>query len=1137
MSSIITPDQLFQKTHGQTSNGQKLSGMLFMVSKEASLERGTVELIDLTTKQFIPCLVDLFLPRYHRVKVLITKWNYIFDHVSGYRYLEFQLDSVFTERSEESILRRHYLSQNTLYRSLQQHVFYVPNRQLSCATAKSIDLAGQIYAISSLFAPPDVRSYFYLQLVRDQQCVTIQFSGKDCEKYHRYFRIGSLHCFKDLSITSVSERDMFSFDSNASACAITPIQYQKIAIKPNHPTYPLTVTEVQNPANFTGTITRVIDALFGIYELEKKLTLCLFHYTNYSPSKPFRLGTRLRIFQFHATKLSKSLQHTSHLLNLWQLENDCPMLIGCQNTSIEIESFAVHCTVPTEPIQLIDLKHKVYMDIVMRQTNFTQLMQQLEIYAMLEYRFSNMADLDAEAIFTAFKSIRRHALGTIEPCQIDSEGFLRHDEICQVVTCGKNVMLNSFPDLKNVKSSLEDKLFPYSLDLAGENHAFEQNKVLVQRALFENEFYLVGLVEMADDGRIMFVDNSSRILLNAQDVKLGAIYICARARLFCEDLSIVDMATGKAVQPDCTYLSFDVSDLYVAYRPPQRSFQIQQDISSVPVDYFVCDQLVENAEQRLSVVHVITTFPIEVTHQGEKVMESRMVAVMYGLLGPRGNPIGINPGKRIVLVTNNRNQSLKFNRQLQPDRWCVILGLIRPGSNANKTTFFLSEELHEICPIIMNTTTQTANAIQLRAIIPNPPQSSASLTNIIEPTYNVSQFLTEALCPDQKYLHKEKYFYVKPVNITGIIVSKHFSKGFAENVVSSEEAEEDYCAFGVGTSKPNRNIQVQLRQLDGLESVVIYIDSPTQHYPLGLVEGAHVTFRNLLRKHGRHSAYRFHCITNSVSTFEVETTLAPETDVINKEDTPVMGLSQLHKEVVDGTEREDTILKVCCYIRSFISLRLKWYCITCESNIRNGNCYYFCESREQVFLASAYIEVSDSKASGNANVDGEKLVFQLLNLNKRQRETLKQAVYKYGEIFYEGWRAPEQTKRSNNEVEYYEPYEEEQEDQEMSKEEKEERKEDEKLFQSKQKIGYQVRDICNKAKARGNIWIYAKRQFEKKPELLQRLRKVRMSDKNGTVTTWEFEKIKLKVIEIEETDACKLAYQYLLEGLSDYMNQ
>lgn len=1142
MSSIITPEQLFQLTHGRTSNGQKLSGMLFMVSMATSLERGKVELIDLTTKQFAPCLVDRFLPNYHRVKVFITEWNYVFDHVSGYRYLEFQLDSVFTEHAEQSILRRHFISQNALYRSLK-HIFYKPNRQLSCADFKNVDIAGQIHAISSLFTSPDVRSYFYLQLVRDHQCISIQFSGKDCEKYHRYFHIGSLYCFKDLSIISVSGRSVFLFDSDSSTCVITPSQYQKITVKLNNPAYPLTVTEVQDPVKFTGTITRVIDPLFGIYELENKLVLCLFHLMSYSPSTPFRLGTRLRLFRFHAAKLSTSPQHKSHLLNLWQVENDCPMLIACQNTSIEVESFAEHCTVPLEPMQTIELKHQVYIDISKHRADFTQLMQQLEIYAMLESKFSNTADLDAEEIFTAFKCIRRHVLGTMEPCQIDCEGFLRHDEICQVVTCGKNVMLNSFPDLKNVKSSLEDKLSPYSLDLAGQNHLYEQNKVLIQRALFNNEFFLLGRVEMAQDGRIMLVDNSCSILLStSQNVELGAIYICVRARLFREDLSIVDVATGAVVNPDCTYLSCDGSDLYAVYRPQQTSFQIQQDMSSVSVDYFVFDRLVENAQQHFSVVHVITVFPIEVAHGDEKFMESRMVAVLYEMRGPRSKPIPIDAGKRIILVTNNRNQSLKFNRQLQPDRWCVILGLIQPGSNKNETTFFLSEKLHEIYPIIM-TTNQTANAIQLRVVVSNLLQSSSSsslsaaaVTHSIEPVYNVSQFTTVDLCPDEKYMKKEKYFYEKPVNLRGIIVSKRFSKGFAENMISNKEAEEDYQAFGVGTAKENRNIQVQLRQLDGLDSIVIYIDSPTQHYPLGLVEGAHVTFRNLLRKHGRHSAYRFHCITNGISTFEVETTTAPEPDVINKEDIPVIGLSQLHSEVVDGIEREDTIFKVCCYIQSFITLRLKWYCMTCESNIRNGNCYYFCESREQIFLASAYIEISDSKASGNANVDGEKLVFQLLNLDKKQRETLKQAVYQYGEVYYEGWRSPEDTKRRSNEADNYEPYNEEGE-RGMSKEEREEKNEDEVFLKSKQRMGYQVRDLCNTAKARGNLWIYAKRQYEKKPELVQRLRQVRISDKHGTLTNWEFEKIKLKVIETEEANACELAYQYLLQGLSEYMNQ
>ncbi|KAI9331975.1 CST, telomere maintenance, complex subunit CTC1-domain-containing protein [Pilaira anomala] len=1099
MSTSINIAQLVTGGKSRTSKGQSLTGMLFVVSKESSLARGTIELVDFTSEQMALCVVDQFIPTYHRVIVSIKEWNYIFDAASGYRYLEFKMDSVFYSNDTLSVIRRHIKSESKTY-SKQPHVFYIPSPTLSCAEKRNVALAGQIHSISPLIVVPKVTSYFFLQLTRDRSCVTIRFSGKGCEYYYHYFLIGSYHVFQNLSIIKKGERTIFSFGKESCTCTITATQYADITIQPNSLEYPLTVTSVEKPRQFTGCITRIIDTLFGIYELESKLLVCLFHYMNYSPQKPYRIGTRITISHFHTTKV-QSLT-TSHLLSLWEMKNDCPVLVSCQMTRIEIQSFPTHSQVLGEDMQTVSFKLLVYLDVIKRQLDFSSLLQQLEIYAALESKFSKSMDLDLNGLFKTFNIIRKHLLENDEnqAYSIDFDSFFSHDDEdsgCQVFTrnSDKNVIqLISYPSLENVKSSLEDNLAPYQLDLIGENHFNEQHKVLIKSAELNQEHQLLGRIDMLDDGRLVLVDNTCNILINTtENIELGAIYLCKKVRLFSEDLSYLNSLTFEKTKLDCRYISCNGHDLYLVYRPHQQIFQIEQDISSVGISRFICDGLTTVVNHPVVVAHVIDKLPLEFSVLGNDI-ECRLVVMLYSLTDSTEHNISIDSGKRI-LVTNKRNRSLKFNRQLQLNKWYVILDLIQLGSNENDKTFFLSEKCHKIYPIVI-TPRRINYAIQLTAIV-SDDAVSVFKPPIPKPVYNVSQLAVYSLSPDESYQERADFYYTEPMDVQGIIISKRLLKGSAQSHSTCDDKAADmYDKFGIGTGKYERKLQIQLRQLNRLDTLVIYLDSKSQHYPLGLIPGARVTFRNLLRKHSYKGFYNFYCTNRSTSTIQVESTHAPKEDHVDLDNVPKIALSQLQKELVEGKEPEDTIFKAYCFVNLIVSLRFKWLCKTCESVIRNSNCFNLCQEIEHVFTASAYVKISDNTETAHANVDGEKLVFGLLDLTQAQADELKHFVFEHGELYYQG--KPGSTYSNLPE-----------------------------------KIDNPLKDLCSKAISRGHIWIYAKRQFKKEESGLSLL-KLPKEKKNREV--FDVEKAKLKVIVIKPDFAANIACQLLLEGLDDFIN-
>lgn len=1107
--TTIGIQQLCQIQHSSSSSmtGSPLKGTLYLISQEKNMEfkRGSVHLVDKTTKESIPCVIDRFFPEFHKQTITIKKWNYIFDEPSGYKYVEFATDDAYRGVSEFSILRNHFIKENQTFRSFKKQSYYTPHANMS---SKDNNIVGKVKAISILFVQPEVAANFFVELtdIQGLESVYIKFSGNQLVKYHSYFRIGSIYTFQGLGWTTVLKQDMFLYNDIARCCTITQSQYTNNVTIIQH-TYPSNMSSVVNEnISFTGYITRVIDSVFGIYELDHKLILCLFHYLGYSQDKPYRINTKIHITHFHGIVIRSN--GNSNLLNLWQMKKDCAVLITCMRTHIEIIKFPTNCDIPVENMETIDLKNSIYTHIIQRQSTFSQLIRQLEIYATLVTKF-NSIDWKQKEFINMFTAIRNYVF---ETTHTDYTGiqtnlvhdFLQHDCICSVI--GSEIIthidIDDYPTLEKIKSDLNQQLEPYQLDIPSGNGLYELDNVDIKSASYkQSNSYLLGLIEMTRDGRLVLKDDGSSILLTtATCVEFGGIYIIRQAHMFQEDLSFLDTKSGIKQDIKSTYLTCDSKDLCLVRRPLSPRLQIQDEFNPHQVIGFNC---IDPNLQSYVVVHVLDSYPIQIVLQKKGVfdMEVRMTVEVYNF-GEK------NKKRKAILVTSSKTNSLEYSKKLQVDDWGVISGLRK-----DEMIYFLDGNIHHVFQISIRPE-KIPNAT-LIVPIQGPPSPIDKTREV----YNVSQFSVESLLPDESFMKKSYMFYNVPINVRGVVISKRIMNGLGVTGLLEPHAMKLYKGFGIGTGYFDRNIQIQLRQEDSLDFITIYIQANKLHYPLGLVPGATVTIRNLIRKPTANK-FEFYCSTLSTSTIQVETTRQNKEDIA-LENVETHMLSEFHQNSIDSAEKEDRIFRVCCYVKAIISVELKWKCRYCDSVIRCGDCHGMCIDAPRVFIASAFVEVSDGTNNATATIDGERLVFRLLQLREAQVTTLKRITTSYGQINYSGWSGSRIATLEEIGTE------------ELNKKQKQEMH------------GYTLDDIFSKAREVGYIWVYGKTirpTLKRKRQLVDHvdeqvnhvfngLHNVNMSDNGSLLKSWEMNKLKIKVLEIECTDARSQAYGQLMNAL------
>ncbi|KAI8975709.1 CST, telomere maintenance, complex subunit CTC1-domain-containing protein [Mycotypha africana] len=409
--------------------GHTLIGKIIIVEDENDeYARGSVLLQDPSTSGIIACNVDRCLPHLNNAVVQITEWTYIYHESSGIQYLEFMLDRIYRNlttvldknrnNSALSVFREHLEFDNYNFESALTFglPYYTPSTIINVTELieerAHINISGVIEAKSALYTRSASDAFFFVQItdiadrfVSDEKkgetaatttakkpIVTILFQGNHLIKYYHSFTVGWAYSYQKL----LKDKETLSFvEYQSSSHHITLKQFANLSLLSSHlppavsasqqllssevPTIkqPLDIFYVSADSNISAksiyTITRVIDSTFGIYELNNKYTLCLFHHSNYQRARPYRCQTRIRLHYIHLVSVEPKNNETSSLLDIfWKVPSqrmgrtdngttgkektakNYIFIVACMNSNVEIVSFPNHCEYAEFNYKLVD---------------------------------------------------------------------------------------------------------------------------------------------------------------------------------------------------------------------------------------------------------------------------------------------------------------------------------------------------------------------------------------------------------------------------------------------------------------------------------------------------------------------------------------------------------------------------------------------------------------------------------------------------------------------------------------------------------------------------------------------------------------------------------------------------------------
>lgn len=1031
MSTTTTVPMLCALKEGITSSSDSiLQGHLRMLDRDQlGYNKGTLLLIDPFTQEAIPCLVDRLNAGTNRKRVEIKEWNYIYDEANGYRYLEFCLDNVFTKKAELSALRSGIVNDLEVVQAAigTQLSFYTPSLSRTHVSQPSVNVAGVVVAISPLYTPPHTEARFFVEIADgdEKSAVTLYFCGDKDIHYQLCFRIGQYYTFTDLSPVTISygryTRDVLQYQQNSTFQIITASIYQQLefALEAPPPSaaaankHHLTVTKITNErATYTGYITRIIDSVLGIYELDDSVILSVFHH--FVSAQPFRVNTKVQITHFHKTCIYSDHYRSILLNDVWKLDKQHrEALVACNRTRIEVLAFPRSCHIGVNDLPAPnETREALAMYMIRHRYTFAQCMRFLEIYATLVIRFE-LVSLTTDQFKRVVENISRFVFKATNTPVTRRHGdlgndFFQHDKVCSAIgsKCTVDdggylsVYLDLYPKLDECKAYLDERKKDYHVDLAGANFAFDVSAVPVQSTPFDTSmgFYILGVIELSKDGRYVLRDSQSSVFLSIgsgkkKNVQLGDMYLIPRGQYFYEDLSRRKNLETSGLSS--TYLACDSDDLLKVFSMTSSSndadliFQIRHNFQPDKVGYFSIGSNPEkmSTDRQYVVGQVLKKFPMitTLTKVATRLMESRMVVRLYNLGATTNDDfIKLDSSKYYDLCITSRNESLKFYYQLNVGDWYVIYGLNQREThlrNPDSTSSYFLDLTHKIYPIVLSKE-PVDDAIVLIPVL-GRQRPTATKVELPRPVLTISQ-ITD---PQRPHTLTNNAEYI---NVRGVVILKKFDqrRGFG---VYDENALESYVNCGVGTGVPHRAIQIQLREQDSLQMITISIDLTYGHYPLGLVHGATVVFRNLMRKVYRIDAVYYNAGNETLIEVESINTAQHVNRLQNNaiKATSIGWISQMLQENVDIS---DKAFQIYCSVSTVMVLQMKWKCSQCGFTVKNSECYAICDDANRVFYASMYVELADGTASAFANVDGERLVFRLLRLSNAQITALKNFV-------------------------------------------------------------------------------------------------------------------------------------------------
>ncbi|KAI8141896.1 CST, telomere maintenance, complex subunit CTC1-domain-containing protein [Fennellomyces sp. T-0311] len=990
----------------------------FDICTDEKARRGSILIRDLTTIDSLICRVDKFHHDLVGMAVCISTWNYIYHQNAS--WLEVYLDDVFPlgSNTAQSILQQSIHAEQIANELLPTLDLWSITDLLCCPSEQVVHVAGRIVS-----KPVSSGAQFVIELasLHGEASALVVFQG-DTRWYHT-FVVGTCHVFvyvKTASVTIEEEpvRGVLAFIPGQSRTyQMSERQIQQLpapSIETTDERLPPAIprpVETTSMASYKGMVTRVIDPVFGVYELDHQLVTCLFNYTDYALMYPYRQGMQLHISGAHmlAVDIGSAIMRTYRAPTVERGDTQAHViLVGCLRTHVQIVGFPTHTD-----LELPDTRYgPLFSECVRIRADFDTLIQKLEMYAAITGKFSQ--SLSKQQI----RKISRSNEKPSKPFGDMYGDIFHHQQACSAVkTRANTAQLKRYPCVSDMTQLLlEARQLPshYAGSTASSREDMRVEVFLASFDETKDDMIMMGIVDSMSDGRLYFMDDSGKIplvLLPQQNQRFhrGDMYRLRRFRLVREDLDYQE-EHGEKVMLDCVYILCDTNDMQRVAKiksAQQQSIALPATLDTQRVAGFKRPRDTKS----LSVLQVLRVQPTTVTTQLDKTFEldAHVQAIRYPVIDD-DNTSSTTPDE-VHLILNSKTQSMQYLPQLRAGCWIGIVTDNKESTVSVDHSKYLPRNIRMPKQLPQSlvvdrqhtilTTNPTEKAIRLT------PIDGSSVAAVTPPRIHQVTDLFKLSKDENAGVQIGNKMFHETVNVQGVIVSKGFREHHERALATIDtNARQIFEQYGVGTGQQGRNqLFFRVRQTDGLDTVDIYMDVWKQRYPLGMIPGSLVTFYNVVR---RATDLGVRCQALACTSAEVSEVHDPRAETILTEQIP-------RKRLADITRASDPmVFKFDCTIKYISSVTLSWQCTHCGTALSNGKCYRQCKMAPRLFTAHAIATLFDGTGQARAYFDGDRLVFGLLNMNEAQIDKIKAMALDHGTLSYNPWDHHQQDELSGH---------------------------------------------------------------------------------------------------------------------------
>ncbi|KAJ3017565.1 CST complex subunit ctc1 [Thoreauomyces humboldtii] len=732
--------------------------------------------------------------------------------------------------------------------------------------------------------------------------------------------------------------------------------------------------------SYSGRITRVVDVLAGVYELDGRTFLYLTHFTPPGFGRGLRIGTDIDMHNVHL--VLDDLRFPQHAENLEPVSSRMT-LIACAGSTLHFRAFA---SVPgpcficrnDDRSRVIQLLSAVNIPDLLVVNKLGAYVQELENSATRGSR--------VESLLTQRWPLHRvlkllSSFGYVPIPHNNSPMFIRHELTCITATWRYPIpIVVCVADIQARICKLQDAAPAVVNAQSAWSHT-----VITSKDLDLSDSVLIGWLT-TDSSEITFHDSSGSLRCSCDlDLELpasdfmGRLVLIKSVDILCESITVQDSLPGS-VALSTVALRWTASDLTAVGEPLSSSIEAADDpeepvlvpaISSIFLLQHVCGRAAKLAGANLHYTYRIVE-GISWELNGSRLqwesrptymeipctkldMPSWDLDTCYILTNPEVVPSP--PEQALPSPWHERTLFLKWT------------GATKAIPVPDLSVITRTDARHQPNPKFGNVRVPRADLDRVRSKLGLPSFRSVGAL--------VSRHMDPGCAnePFQDYL----------VSLEGVVEHREFRSAEPDLLLDDPSARRLFDSHGIGTGRHDRILFIRLRDRMDPDSIDLYLDLRRHAYPLAMIPGALVRFRRIaVRKSGRGLIY---------AQFVPETTITVHHDPVGTlaarasiaEQAPQMlKMADFHPPLGSlGTHRHAHSARVPVAVKcnvTFVQEVSLWtVCLLCQCRpVRGGVCPNGCAAVHHAVQGRASCFAEDGTTEAILYIDDADPVFALL---------------------------------------------------------------------------------------------------------------------------------------------------------------